>query len=881
MLTDFFYRLRTLLRRKSAEDELQEELQYHLEREAAKYSAAGASPSEARRRARIAFGGLELVRQQCRDARNMKLLEDLMQDLRYGLRTLGKSPGFTVVTILTLAVGIGACTAIFSIVNAVLLRALPYKDPARLVRLYTPNPHFKLPVEEFDPSYADFFDLQRQSRSFSSMTLFQNRTYSLASKDGTNRVGGVMIDSNFFPTLGSQPEIGRGIESQDMLPGQENVAVISHALWAQMFAGDAEILAKSLRLDGRAYQIIGVMPAAFGYPHDTDLYESSHGPVTQVWIPLVLSPGQKADRDDGDGHVLARLRNGVTGIQAQMEMRGIMSRLDRLHDPRMRGFGAFVQAFRESALGRVPSLMWLLLGAVSLVLLIACGNAASLLLARSASRGHELGIRATLGAGRNRVIRQILTESLLLGLVSGVVGTIMAYVLLHALLRFDPGNIPRLREAAVDSRVLLFTVAVSLLTSVLFGILPAVSASRINLIEFLKSGGKGSTAGAGDGLRSCLIVAEVALAVVLLAGAGLLLRSYAKIESVDAGFSQSTVSMNIQLDARYRNAQQGRAFFQNLLGKLAAIPGVQAVGGVDDIPLSDHENLTMFWVDGYANQEGQLVEIRNSTPHYFAAMGTPILEGRTFTENELSGGAAVVVINQVFARNYFQGRDPIGQRVRTRLPDAQWKTVVGVVRDIRHSSLEEAAGPQVFEPFWQTDAAYIAIRSVLPAKEIASTVRSTLHSIDPDLAVADLHTMGELVSQANGRRLFQTTLLSIYAAIALLLALVGFYGLLAYSVKQRTPEIGVRIALGASRGRVLSMVLRQGLQLTIVGLLLGLAGALALTRVLSSSLYGVSALDPITFMGVPVLLLLVTIAACLIPARRAACIDPMRGLRYE
>ena len=444
MLNDLIYRLRALFRRQSVEDELQEELQYHLDREADKYRTAGASPDDALRRARLAIGGPELVRQQCRDARGIKLLDDLMQDLRYGLRTLGKSPGFTMVTILTLAVGIGACTAIFSIVNAVLLRSLPYKDPGQLVHLYTPDLNFKLPVEEFSPSYADFFDLQRQSHSFSSMTLFQHATYSLASQDGAIRVGGALVDANFLSTLGSQPEIGRGIDTQDALPGHENVVVISHALWKQMFAADAEILTKSLRLDGRAYQIIGVMPEEFEYPHDTDLYENLHMNATQLWVPLVLSPHQKADRDGGDGYVLARLKQGVKPTQAQAEMGGIMAQLDLLHDPRMRGFGAFVKPFRESALGTVQPLMGLLVGAVSFVLLIACGNAANLLLARAASRGHELGVRATLGAGRNRVIRQILTESLLLGLAGGLAGVILAYVLLRALLRLDPGNIPRL-----------------------------------------------------------------------------------------------------------------------------------------------------------------------------------------------------------------------------------------------------------------------------------------------------------------------------------------------------------------------------------------------------------------------------------------------------
>ena len=880
MFSDLLYRLRALFRRKAVDRELEEELQYHLDREAEKYRQADASPHLAMRRAKLALGGTEQVTQQCREARGTRLLDDLLQDLRYGLRSLANSPGFTTVTVLTLALGIGACTAIFSIVNAVLLRSLPYKDPGRLVYLYTPNSHINLPVEDFDLSYADFFDLQRQSHSFSSMTLFQQDTYSLASQKAAIRVGGARVDGNFFPTLGSQPEIGRGIEPEDVVPGHDSVVVIGHALWEQMFSRDPEVLSRSLQLDGRAYQIIGVMPGEFQYPRDTESSPNLPQARTQVWVPFLLSASETADHDDEGGFALARLKPGVSTAQAQAEMASIMVRLDLLHNPAMRGWSAYLKPFRETAVGSVRPLMWSLLGAVSLVLLIACGNAANLLLARAASRTRELGVRATLGAGRSRMIRQMLTESMMLGLAGGLAGVLLAHLCLRALLRLDPGNVPRLNEAAVDLRVLLFAVIVSLLTSVLFGILPALSASRINLVEFLKSGGNRGSVGSRNRLRSGVIVAEVALVVILLAGAGVLLRSYEKVASVHTGFSQSTVSMNLKLDARYSQPQQGRAFFQNLLDRLTAIPGVKAVGAVDELPLKG-ESLTFFWVAGYANQRDQLVEIRNATPHYFAAMGIPLVAGRAFSDHDPSGGPPVVIINQAFAKIYFAGRDPIGRQIFMRQRDFPFRTVVGVVGDVHNVSVEEAAAPQVFEPFWQSDAAYIAVRSILPPKELASTVRSTLHGIDPNLAIADIHTMREVISRANARRVFQTTLLTIFAAIALLLALVGFYGLLAYSVRQRTAEIGVRIALGAPRARVLGMVLRQGFQLAAAGLLIGLAGAMAFTRILSSLLYEVSALDSVTFMVVPALLLLVLLPAALIPAWKATGVEPVTALRYE
>lgn len=884
MLSDLLYRLRTLIHRKAVETELDQELRYHLEREAEKYRQTGASPEEAMRRARLAIGGSEQVRQQRREVRGTKLLDDLLQDLRYGIRTLGKSPGFTLVMILTLALGIGACTAIFSVVNAVLLRSLPYGDPGRLVYLYTPNPNLKnIPAEAFDPSYGDFFDIQRQSRSFSAMTIFDQAAYSLASQEETLRIGGARVDGNFFSTLQSPPELGRAIDSQDAELGHNRVVVISHALWQSMFAGSMDVLTRSIQLSGTSYRIIGVMPDGFQYPHITDLaYGNLHIATTQVWVPLALSPQQRADRDASTGYAIGRLKPGVSVAQAQAEMGTIMARLSLPHPANLpKDWRALVKPFLDLVLGPVRPLMGLLLGAVSFVLLIACGNAANLLLARAASRTHELGVRATLGAGRSRMIRQMLTESLLLGLAGGIVGIALAYAFLHGLLLLNPGNIPRLNQASLDARVLLFTVALSILTSLLFGILPALAASKINLIEFLKSGGSRGTVGSRSRLRSGLIVAEIGLVVILLAGAGLLLRSYLKVESIHTGFSSSTVGMDIYFDSRYGQPQQRDAFFQNLIGKLSAIPGVRAVGAANGLPLGGID-ITSFSVDGYANQKNQWIRIHSATPHYFSAMGTPLMEGRFFTEDDKSARPPVAIINQAFAKAYFPGRDPIGQHIRTGSTTNPWRTVVGVIGDVLYTNLEEAVPPQLYEPFQgEESAADIAIRSVLPAKVVASIVRTTLRTIDPNLALTDIHTMGELVSAATARRRFQTTLLTVFAAMALLLALVGFYGLLAYFVKQRTAEIGLRIALGASRTQVLGMVLRQALQLVLVGLLLGLAGALAVTRILASSLYGVRAIDPVTFLAVPVLLLLVMLAASLIPGWRAARVDPAITLRYE
>ena len=488
--------LRSLLANKRAEEDLAREVASHLTLLADDFERRGMSPEEARLAARRAYGGVEQAKQAHRDERSLLWIEQSMQDLRYGLRTLSKSPGFTLTAVLTLALGIGACTAIFSLVNAVLIRSLPYGDPGRLVYLYTPVPQFKLPVEVFGPAYADFYDLKKESHSFQDMTAFGQSVFSLASQGAAERVSAARVDGDFFRTFQSAPELGREISPDDNQMGHEKVAVISHALWQSMFGSDADVLHRSLLLDGKNYQIVGVMPQGFEYPHSTDLaYGESQYKTTQVWIPLALTPQQMADRDNSSGNAVARLKPGVSIAQAQAEMAAIMTRLDKLH-PEAHGWGASVKNFVDSTVGHVRSLLWLLLCAVSIVLLIACGNAANLLLARAASRMRELGVRVALGAGRSRIIRQLLTEALLIGVAAGAIGIGLAFAFLRLLPLLDPGNIPRLREASLDTRVLLFTVAVSLLTSVLTGILPALAVSRINLTDFLATTGSRSVAGA-------------------------------------------------------------------------------------------------------------------------------------------------------------------------------------------------------------------------------------------------------------------------------------------------------------------------------------------------------------------------------------------------
>lgn len=874
---------------KKQEADLEEEVRSHLNMAAHERVECGASADEAKHAARREFGNVALVKEITRDAWGWRWLGDLASDIHFGLRMLGKNPGFTAVVVVTLALGIGGSTAVFSLVNAVLIRSLPYKDADRLLYLYTPNPRFpQVPASEFVPTFADFFDLKQQSRSYVQMTLFTDASYNLAANGiPARRVRGATTDGNFFSTLGVTPELGRDIDSEDAQPGHEHVAVISRSLWRSMFAEQPDILNKSILLDGQSYRIIGVMPADFQYPRAGDFEVGGVDVPSNVWIPLALTPQQKKDRDSGSGSVVARMCAGVTLPQAQAEITTLMARLDLLHDPNLRGFQGYVRPFVDSAVGEVRPLLRLLLGAVILVLLIACGNAANLLLARATARGHELAIRSALGAERLRLVRQMLTEAVLLSCVAGVLGVLLAHAFVRVLLLLNPGNIPRLEETSIDARVLLFGVGVSVLSGIVFGILPAFSSSRTNVNELLKHGAGRSTNNAGSGARDALIVAQLAISVVLVTGAGLLIRSYLKTEAVDTGFSPSTISMRIALDSRYQKREQAIGFFRQLIEKLSVIPGVRSAGAVTSLPLSHTESMSLFLVDGYPNQKDQLADTYLVTPGYFAAMDTRLVDGRFFGDDDAFGRPPVVIVNATFARNFFPGQSALGKRFSTRDfgqdSAKQWSTIVGVVADVRHSTLEEHPRGQVYLPLWQSDAnsAFVAVNTILPPEDIAPSILKTVQRIDPLVAVADLHTMQDLISAAEGRRRFQTALLAVFAGVALLLALTGLYGVMAYAVRQRSQEIGIRVALGAQRADVLKLILLRGILLTGSGFALGLAGAAAFERFVSSMLFGISFADPVTAACVGLLLGVTGMTACYLPARQAMKVDPMVALRYE
>jgi putative ABC transport system permease protein len=849
------------------------------------------------------------------------------------LRIFRKQPGFAAIVMATLAVGIGASTAVFSLLNAVALRPFAFADPDRLIHLSTPNRNLpEVPPEVIGPSAADFYDWQQQARSFSDLALFEQASFNVAAGNAASsnaassnaasgsaasgnvasgnvasagapsdasaqRAGGARVSGSFFSTLGVHAAWGRTLDARDDEPGRGDVAIISHALWQSAFGGDAAILQRTLTLDARAYRIVGVMPPGWRYPRGGDLGKTSLGDApTDVWVPLALTPRQRAEREPSNYSAIGRLADGVSVAQARAEMTTIMTRLDALHSAELRGWSAYLRSSVDALLTDVRPLLWVMIGAVSLVLLIACSNAAHLLLTRAAGRTAEMGVRAALGASQSRLIRQTLSEAMLLSIGGGVIGVVLAFVIVRGLLLLDPGNVPRFDATSIDIRVLAFSVGLSLLTGLIFGLMPAVAASRIDVADLLRTGGQGRATASSSRLRRGLIVGQIALAVILLVGAGLLMRSWLELQRIDPGFSPATTAMRVTLDGRYARPEQRLAFYRNLLDRAQRAPGARQAGLVDALPFSRSERMGFVEIEGYPNRDGQLLHSRSIAGAYFDAMGTPLVDGRTFNDaDDVAGRPGVAIVNQAFVTTYLRGRAALGARLRFPSGGGRptpWFTIVGVVADVRHSNLEDAPPPQVYQSLWQTDAGsvYLAVRGSLTPdaandaddasrSALIAGIRRAVRDLDPALAVGEARTMEGLVGEAGARRRFQTLLLGVLAGIALLLAAAGLYSVMAYSVKLRTAEIGIRLALGAPRAAVLRLVLGQGARLTLIGLALGAAAALGLTRLIAASLYRISPVDPLTFLGAAALLAGAALVACYVPAGRAARVDPLIVLR--
>ena len=873
------------------EAEIIEELAQHLDDVYTRAMSNGATDAEARRTALLELDDHKLRNEIQRSQRPYReqpvpgsgrsnLMSDLLHDLRYAVRTQLKNPAFTIVAVIALALGIGANTAIFSVVNTVLLRPLPYKDPERLVMVWEDASKHGYPRDT--PAAANFVDWRDQNQVFESMAAIADESFNLTGAGDPERLEGRRVSANLFPMLGVEPQIGRVFTAAEDQPGSGNVVVLSYGLWQRRFGGDPSIVGKPLTLNGNSYTVVGVMPARFQFPTSDD----------QAWVPIALTSQQAANRNRHYLQVIARLKPGVTLPQAQTEMNTIATRLQQQYPQSNADLGATVTSLHEHLVGDIRPALLVLLGAVGLVLLIACANVANLLLARAAVRQKEIAVRVALGARRWRLIRQFLTESVLLSTIGGIVGLVIAYTGLVLLRSFIPENISQAREISIDLKVLGFTLFVSVATGVIFGLAPAIQAVRFNQSETLKEGGRdAATGGSGKRLRSLLVMSEVAISLVLLIGAGLLINSFLRLRNVDPGFrTDNLLTMKIVLpDPKYRELERRVAFYNALVQRVESLAGVRSAAVTTNLPLYRQGNSIGIGIEGRPEPPpGQelIVVTRIVSPGYFDTMTIPLLSGRNLTEQDTETTPNAVVISETMARRFWPNEDPIGKRISAGRveSEADWISIVGVVKDVRQFELTAEPRPQMYMSYRQ--AGFFAPRDLVVKTDVdpasmAATVRKAVWEIDKDQPVSNIRTMDEILASSIARQRFSMLLLAIFAAVALVLAAVGIYGVMSYSVAQRTHEIGIRMALGAQTSAVLKLAVGYGMKLVIIGIVVGLIAAFALTRVMATLLFGITATDPTTFTLISLLLVLVAAIASYIPARRATKVDPIVALRYE
>jgi putative ABC transport system permease protein len=804
-------------------------------------------------------------------------MQTLWQDMRYGARMLLKNPGFTLIAVITLALGIGANAAIFSVINSVLLRPLPYPQPERLIWIWGTNP--SADIKQESASLPDFADWKAQGRSFAAVGGFTNFSPILTDAGEPERLTGSLVTDGFFTTLGVSPQLGRAFTPDEDRPDNRRVVVLGHSLWQRRFSGDPGIVGRKIILNGNPYLVVGVMPPGFKHP-----LPGMRAPV-EVWTPLGIDPATTGRRSDFLG-VVARLKPGVAIGQARSEMDALMRRLEGQYPDTNRGWGVILLPLLERFVGDMRPTLYLLLAAVGFLLLIACANVANLLLTRATARQREVAIRSALGARRGRIVRQLLTESALLSGLGGAVGLLMAKWGMDALISMSPASLPRLGEVAFDWRVLGGAFGVALVTSLLFGLLPALQAATPLLNEALKEGGRGADAARGKRLRGAIVVAEVALALLLSVGAGLMLRSFALLQNVNPGFNpEKVLTASLALPrAKYEEGPRVVAFYRRLLDEVAALPGVESAGLVDALPLAGGNYLS-FVIEGRPPADRTPdAEHRVVSPGYFKAMGIPLIRGRLLSEQDHAQASFATVISETMARRYWPNEDPLGKRIN--LDDtlaAPWRTIVGIVGDVRNEGLNAEPNPQMYVSFAQTprQGMSLVVRGAGDPTGLVAGVRNKVAELDRDQPLYNVRTLEQALAESLARERFGLLLIVTFAGLALLLAAVGVYGVLAYSVTQRTREIGVRLALGASRRDVLRLIAGQGMKLVLAGVGAGLLAAFALTRLMTRLLYGITATDPLAFIVVSVLLVVVALVACWIPARRATKIDPMVALRCE
>jgi putative ABC transport system permease protein len=811
-------------------------------------------------------------------------MDSIIRDIRYGVRGLLKHPGFTAIVVITLALGIGASTAIFSVVNSVVLRPLPYRTADRIVAIQELDPDGK----RGQSTSANFYDWRQQNTVFEHLSAIKITTTNLALSDHAERIDLAQTNADFFDIFGITPQYGRLFIPQDEQAGHEPVVVVGNALWQRRFGSDPSLVGKSITLDGKNYNVVGIAPPGFQYPDKTEL-----------WLPpLRLVPELYPDQDVtqtrrmGYLFVVALLKSGVSLPQAAGEMETITARLRKQYpDTNNRRFNRVV-SLHEHLVGDTNKLLWLLLGAVTFVLLIGCANVANLLLASGASRQKEIAIRVSLGASRRRVIRQLFTESAMLALAGGGVGLLIAFWGLAAITKLLPADFPRLNEIHIDLRVLGFTFAASMLTGILFGLVPALQVSRSDVQDAIRETGRGASGSRRQSrFRQALIVVEVALSVVLLAGAGLLFRSFLRLQSVDTGFvSQQVLTARLTPSGtNYVNDADYARFYNAVIEKVNAIPGVQDAGIINTLPLLKGPT-SAFRVEGRpvtTPDKWPSVNYRDVSPNYFRAMGIPVLQGRAYTDRDKENAPLVVIVNQQLAREIFPDENPVGKRITFggTNPDGQprWFEIVGVVANVRSLELREEPTAELYfssqQDLWP--AMSLVVRSTVEPASLSASVRQAVNEVDRSVPVADVKTMDHVVSESITQPRFNLFLLGLFSAVAMILSAAGIYGVTAYTVTQRTHELGIRIALGAQVGDVLKMILGQGMAVIGVGLIAGLAAAFALMRLLRSLLFGVGENDPLTFVAITAVLVLVALIACYIPARRATKVDPLEALRSE
>jgi putative ABC transport system permease protein len=809
-------------------------------------------------------------------------MNNWLQDLRFAVRSLFKRPGFALIVIFTLALGIGANTAIFSVINAVLLRPLPYVEPERIVQLWETDTRQRSLEGTVSP--LNFNDWRNQTQSFEAMAAYRYTIFTLTGNDQPQSLNGSTTSASFFSVLGVKPIIGRDFLPEEDAPGKNRVCILSYGLWQRQFAGDQTLPGKTIQLNGESYTVAGVMPQGFQFPDSAEL-----------WSPLGYDL-QRIERGSHNLMAIGRINSNTTVSSAQADLDAIASRLEEQYPNTNTRAGIKVIPLREQLVGKVEKGLYILLFAVGLVLLIACANVTNLLLVRATSRQKEIAIRAAIGASRRHLIRQFLIEGVLLAIIGGTIGLLIAWWGVDLILASLPSNLPRIKDANIDKWVLLFTLSISLLTGILSALAPAIYGTRLDLNQVLKESGKQTTAGSlRKSLRGFLVASEIALALVVLIGAGLLINSFLRIQAVNPGFKpDNLLTLQINLPrSKYKDQQKQAIFFQQAVERIRSISGIEQVSITSELPFSGSRSSSSFDIEGRPSDrpdDGNNADRRVVTPNYFATMGIPLVDGRDFTDFDDKTTNGVVIVNERWAQQFFPNENPIGKRIRIGddlevafYGSGVWREVVGVVGNLKHNNLTVADVPEMYMPYRQHPESrmMVAVRGGGNSANFTSAIRNEILALDHDLPIYNIRLMGERLAQSVLPQRFNMLLLSIFAGLALVLASVGIYGVMSYTVAQSTREIGIRMALGAGQQQVLRMVLGQGLALVLIGIVIGLAAAFGFARLMESLLFGVHATDFVTFAGVSVVLVLVALLACYLPARRATKVDPMVALRYE